>query len=132
MNRILPLTLCLLLCAATAALALDETAAKAKLGEESATCSAYYDVIANCLETTRPLDRDLAERYRQMGRKLSGESQELRGVPTDDAVLAAEESMIREIHQDCAALAVLKDRYKDLCKAVVEKKSARLHYWLSR
>lgn len=132
MNRILTLTLCLLLCAAAPALALDEAEAKAKLGEEDATCAAYYDVIANCLEATRPLDKDLAGRYRQMSQRLAREAEELRGAPSEGAVLAAEETMIREIRQDCSALTPLKERYKELCKAVVEKKSARLQYWLSR
>lgn len=131
MNRILTLTLCLLLCAAAPALALDEAEAKAKLGEEDATCAAYYDVIANCLEATRPLDKDLAERYRSISRKLAGQAREL-GEENDRAVEDAEAGMAREIRQDCNALAPIKDRYKEICRGLVEKPKARMNYWLER
>ncbi|HMM39141.1 MAG TPA: hypothetical protein PKB11_10330 [Desulfovibrio sp.] len=130
MSRII-LTLSLVLTLATAARAFDEPTARRHMAGECVECAAYYDVIANYLEATRPLDKDLAERYRSISRKLAGQAREL-GEENDRAVEDAEAGMAREIRQDCNALAPIKDRYKEICRGLVEKPKARMNYWLER
>jgi|MTBAKSStandDraft_2_1061841.scaffolds.fasta_scaffold00047_196 hypothetical protein len=128
------LTLCcaLVFCLAGAAQAFDEPTAKARVAEECVACAAYYDIIANCLEATRPLDKDLAARYRAIRQKLTQQAEELNGRPETQAVDDAEAAMVREVHQDCNALAPLKDRYKEICKTLVEKPKSRLSHWLEQ
>lgn len=128
----LTLILALALCLSGTAQAFDETAAKARAAEESVSCAAYYEIIANCLEATRPLDKDLASRYRALRQKLTQQAEDWSGKPETQAVDDALAGMAREIRQDCNALAPLKDRYKEVCKTLVEKPNARLGHWLGQ
>lgn len=122
----------LVFCLAGAALAFDEPTAKARMADESISCAAYYDIIANCLEATRPLDKDLAARYRSIRLKLIQQAEELSGKPATQAAEDAEAAMAREVRQDCNALTPIKDRYKEICKTMVEKPKARMTYWLEQ
>ncbi len=122
----------LIACLAAPVDAFDEPAARTRMAGECVECAAYYDVIANCLEATRPLDKELAERYRSISRKLANQAGDWSGANATQAVDDAEAEMVRGIKQDCNALAPLKERHKEICKGLVEKPKARLNYWLEQ